>query len=506
MALRLNNTQGQSLPLIVSTLAVVLAAGMISVGAVQKPQQRAAPKAISPSPSKPTEEKGQVAVEGALSTDDSTVGDPVRFWINVSNQTTDVICPVNVSFPTLAGYKDPTFVEPAPSSGGVAGCLKPGQRTTVRGVLTAHQAHDAQNVEALVSWKESNGASSQIVVNLGQNKIKSSYAWLGHLYEGAKDFALPVMLAVMTFFFGRWDKKKEQIRKEAEDIREHERKDAEDARERERKKAEDDREQARKEAADERERARKEAETLRTWQAETWNKMLPTSHALNENHYLQIAASLWASTDDVKECLTDPSAPDLMDRERRAFYSLMLLGSRIKRLNDSKSGFFFTDRVAELLAMRCLDDYVQEFYTPSLNHDLYQDVIELCSPDKKNKKSFIEKCKNPPQLAASENAIWECWQFFQSRYSTEEGKRAIFLLTGFRAILDYEMNRPYEHWYKNPEKLVLRKDAKSGIDVEETLRVAARRIAEEEGPDSNFVQLTEEYLASGKKEGKRSPL
>ena len=47
--------------------------------------------------------------------------------------------------------------------------------------------------------------------------------------------------------------------------------------------------------------------------------------------------------------------------------------------------------------------------------------------------------------------------------------------------MEYEMNRPYEQWYRRAEKLVMRRDDAKQINVEQVLRDAARKIQKEEG-------------------------
>jgi len=437
--------------------------------------------------------EGRVSAEGVLSATKSKVGDTLRFWINIHNLTSKTVCTLKLRTPKVPGYEN-TQLEPATGDTPQAlGCpnpaaaadgvtvsgLRSGQSIAIQGTLKAAGAHDLQNVEAFLSWVSLDGAKSQTIVVLGENQVEADSIWKSFwqgLYEGLKDFALPIMLAVMTYYFGKWDKEREDARQAAEAAQEEKRRQAENKRE----------------------QARKEAERIRTWQAETWKQMLPKSHDLAKQHYVPIAGSIEESLDAVWGCLQEADPQRRGQKEREAFYEIMVLGARVRGL---KEALFFKDRVGEMLAARCFGDYLSGFFGSPAEESRrwYGQATDLCRPETKAKKGFMRRFEAPPPQAKS-NPVWECWCFFQGQYSTPAGKAALTLLAGFHAVLTYEMNRPYEHWYQIPEKLVLQQDAYWGFNVEGILNRIAAEIQAEEGIKSDFAAQTRDYLARGKGE------
>jgi len=210
-------------------------------------------------------------------------------------------------------------------------------------------------------------------------------------------------------------------------------------------------------------------------------------------------------------------------------------------MGDQVGGLFFKDRVGERLASECWADYLERFYgfsteTPRQN---YQQSIEACGPNGEGKKEFIEMLSTGPASAAPSGAapttappaaigpnvpaptvppqtvvqpavppgeapglerfVWNTWPYFPKRYREADGAKAVLRLGGFGAVLEYEMNRPYEHWYRRAEKLVLRRDDPKNINVEAVLTEIAAKLKAEEGQDSHFDVQAKRYIDNGKK-------
>lgn len=464
--------------LLVVTTLMALGGAAIFAATAAPPKPHAIVPELIPS--------GQVAVKGALSAKISRTGEQLRFWVTVSNQTAQSVCTVTVTIPETASYGRATFQTSSGESVSAPECpkeaspnspdftlaqgLRPGQSATVQGELAALESHDAQNLEAVVSWSSPAEVRSQTVAALGQNTIESGWERLGKgVYEFIKDFALPILLLALTLLFGWWDKKRESARKEADE---------------------------------QRERARKSAEEVRTWQAETWKQMLPISHRLATKHYTRIGASLRDALDSIEVCLEENDPAKREPSERDAFYNVMLLGRQVEEMGNQVGGLFFKDRVGEKLAAQCWGDALEEFFGPTTASGRinYQQSIDACPPNGDDKVALIEKFKSAPAqgAAALDRAVWDTWVYFQKRYPLAEGKGAASLLRGFRAVLEYEMNRPYEHWYRRAEKLVMRRDDAKQINVEQVLRDAASRIQKEEGQDSDFIKQAAVYIEKGK--------
>lgn len=469
MGIRLNS--GKIHPLASRRFAVLPIIILVALGADGSPAAAAQKPSSSSGTSAPT---GQVAATGALSARTSRKGEQLRFWITVSNRTSQSICDVAVMVPEAAGYASAAVrtsiganveAPECPQAAllqpdfRIAAGLRPGQSATVHGDLDAVESHDTQTLAAVVSWETPAGISSQITVVLGQNSIESGWQRFGRgAYEVIKDFALPLLLVVITLLFGWWDKKKESARKEAEEVR--------------------------------------------TWQAETWKQMLPISHRMATKHYTRIGESVREALDLIETSLGKQDAARRGPSEHEAFFSLMLLGRQMEVLVDQVGGLFFKDRVGEKLAGQCWNDYLEGFYGPATAAERknYQRSIEAVSPTGDGKDGFLQRLNAAPapRVPDPDRSVWACWLHFQAHYGIPEGTRALFLLRGFGAVLDYEMNRPYEHWYRHPEKLVTPKDAAKHIDVEQLLNDVAKEIQKQEGQDSDFRQQAKDYIAKGK--------
>ena len=242
---------------------------------------------------------GQVAATGALSAKVSRKGEQLHFWITVVNQTPQSICSLTVAIPDTPGYASATFEtkkgnieaaecpKPAIAESQVHG-LGPGQSAAIQGNLDTVDSHDSQALEAVVRWTNPARAPSETIVSLGQNSIESEWDrfWRG-AYEVLKDFALPVLLVIITFVVGWWDKKRENARKEADE---------------------------------QKERGRKAADEVRTWQAETWKQMLPISHRMATKHYTRIGQSIRDSLEYLERCWEEPNPAKREPSEREAFY------------------------------------------------------------------------------------------------------------------------------------------------------------------------------------------
>ena len=474
----------------------------------------------SDTPSAAPAPAGQVAAMGALSAKVSRKGEQLHFWISVANQTPQSICSLTVTLPDVTGFGGARFETPSRNieaaecpKPAVAGSqvhgLAPGQSAAIQGSLVTVDSHEPQSLEAVVSWTSPAGVPSQAVVSLGQNSIESGWDrfWRG-AYEVLKDFALPILLLIITVAVGWWDKRRENARKEADE---------------------------------QKERGRKAADEVRTWQAETWKQMLPISHDMATKHYTRIGQSIRDSLEYIERCWEETDAAQREPAEREAFYNLLLLGRQVEEMGDQVGGLFFKDRVGEKLASECWSDYLERFYGFSTEtaRQHYQQSIEACGPNGEGKKEFIGMLSTGPVAAAPtgpapitappaatgpnipaptvppqtvvppatpagdvpglERFVWDSWPYFRKRYREADGAKAVLRLGGFGAVLEYEMNRPYEHWYRRAEKLTLRRDDPKNINVEAVLIEIAAKIKAEEGQDSDFDVQAKRYIDKGKK-------
>jgi hypothetical protein len=430
---------------------------------------------ISMAGEKPTS-AGDVESRGEISTKNSRPGETLTFWITISNRTAKSICGVTTAILDAPGYGSPSFRTTAganikapecpntssPAGFLIASGLRPGQSTVVQGYLEALHSHVAQRLEAVVSWTEwteKTGVVSQVVVTLGQNTVESDWDLrLKRLYQLLKDFALPVLLALITVAIGFWDKRKERERKKDDE---------------------------------QREKAREDADQLRSWQAETWRLMLPISHRMATRYYTKIWQSIQNALDDHNKSLgAELTLQEREDFEHEAFYNLMLLGRQMRGMLDAVGGFFFKDRVGEKLAVECWNSYLREFYGPStaVPRKNYRQSIEACSPMGNDQREFLKILETESLVTPLAQIVRQSWLHFRERHR-KDGVEAIELLGALAAVLDYEMNRPYEHWYQRAEKLILSDSVKAGL-----LKMAAE--IQKDG-EAHFEEQAQRYIDQG---------
>ena len=315
---------------------------------------------------------------------------------------------------------------------------------------------------------------SQNLLLLGQTTVQSRWneipLWI---YGLIKDLALPVVLVVLGVFFQSRESKREHERHQT-------------ARERDLK-------------------------------SETWKQMLPESHTLAKEYYAPMAGSISGLLQAFDLALKEPDLGKRLPHLRRTFYFLMLLGKCLRVTSHKLGGLYFKDRVGEQLASTCCTDYQLAFLPcdPTKAEEvrsLFQHSLNRIDPREtfvafKNKldtqptdSARVEALLNELELQANEatkkdlkdycEALQATWKYFCDWHTTPKAQEAIELLRALRAILNYEMNRPYEYWYDRVEKLTL------DDPMRNTLRRLAGKIASEMS-DPSFPELAEKYLRSG---------
>jgi hypothetical protein len=316
----------------------------------------------------------------------------------------------------------------------------------------------------------------QLVVPMGEITAEN---WLDSFAKGAswvvgllKDFALPILLALLAYWFKSW----------------------EDQREADRLKRDKDREQIRHYEENERQHL-----------LQTWNLMLPVSHDDATGHYMPLAAAAKITLDAFQRCHEDLAAakanPESWVHSKQAFYSLMLLWRRGRRLADLKGGFYLKDRVGEAILSDCWDKlrtlYLQR--DPSLRETL-SNVLDNMDPNERL-GGFLAKFPPYAEGGAASKLIQELFQQAFKQFCdwmvTPEFEESIRVLKTFRALLKYEMNRPYLYWYPKNQKERLHADD----DVKKMVRQIAKEHSQEPGSE-DFLKQAKEYLAGDTQDSK----
>jgi len=348
------------------------------------------------------------------------------------------------------------MLAPGPVQAGVlANCpvitsaLKPSQTITAWGDLRAIEKHEKQNLNAIVGWTSSSKLGSQLVVSLGENLTLGSWGFPA-FREIFKDFALPIVLVLLGIAYQVFEKKKADLRQEQD---------------------------------------RKITQI-----AQTWNSMLPESYRLTTKYYLPVQASARAALqllmiqqlENDKQNLTPLSDKD----KRRTFFFMVLFERRMRHLLDKAGGFYFKNRVGEMLVIKCYESYRRLYYYG--NDNTWRNLSRMLDCIDVNEKiaSFSSKFDGNGDENIKDT-LQAGWNDFLAWLGSENCKPAISYLSGFTTVLEYEMNRPYEYWYGQPEKLIL------DSATESTLKSAGQEI-EKESPYPGFSEQVNQYLKLGK--------
>lgn len=405
-----------------------------TAGAATGQAAHGAPAATRPASS------GKVEAAGSLSQPEAKSGETIRFWVTIENHSADAIHDVRLprlDAPAFAvqqiswqNERGPqhcdlrTLGATAAAGGDLASCgvlakdLRAEESLTVEGELKALEAHEHQSLTAIAEWKNAGDRVSQTAVSLGDSIIRSGWGnfWAG-AYEAVKDFALPVVLALLAFGLRRWDKKRE-IKRQAE-------------------------------------------ERHRTQLAETWNKMLSESHRLTTNFYLHIASGCGGMLEfdrlyrEESEKGAQADAAKLEQYRKRQLFYLVYLERRYIHLLDSAGGFYFKSRMGEWLVNACLASFLGS-YTELWKEEIFGNLTAMAKVIDLNETGddFFKKLDGTgKKRTGAKKAMAVGWGYFQTWRGGPEYDGAIAHLRAMTTILSYEMNRPYEYWYGEREKL-----------------------------------------------------
>ena len=96
----------------------------------------------------------------------------------------------------------------------LAAVLAPGQSLSLGADLRAVREAPRSAVHVVVGWT-AGGSPSTLGVMIGEVQVRGPIsAFFGRVYDFLKDFALPIVLAILAFLFSQWDKKREAKRQE----------------------------------------------------------------------------------------------------------------------------------------------------------------------------------------------------------------------------------------------------------------------------------------------------
>ena len=238
----------------------------------------------------------------------------------------------------------------------------------------------------------------------------------------------------------RDDEKRAQERKDDEDSRAQRRREEEEARAKRRREEEEARSEQRRLEEEARIEQRKAAAEKAAQTQQTWNLMLLKSHQNAERYYMPLASAADRIARSKKE------ADEASDEARRqekieiCFFSYLLFLSRMKQMSRMIGGFYFKDRQGEIIAVR-LWTAILEWTDDTFTRLLREQCTALVHP----RSSFADFGS-----VAHDPLINNMRARFSAAFASLSPVATLF--QAFSVVVEYEMNRPYEHWYPKPEQ------------------------------------------------------
>ena len=426
----------------------------------------------------PASPGNEVVLSGGLSRTEAIVDEPFSFWVTIRNKTAQATSDIRflrldstdyvVKEICWYGAKGETCWRPAATAGAAPGSfsastsgiaiaanLASGQSLAFWGVLRPVRSHDSQTVTVLILWTNADASTSLSAVDLGRFSVPGAWQrfWAGlkEVINPFKDFVLPAVLVWIGFGFQRrLQKLEDERRKQAEEIAEA------------RRKQERELEDSRRKQEREIEAARLKEDERRTQINQTWNKMLPQSHRLGTRHYMPISGTALETAKYLQLILEERKKGAQADSQlleklkRRGYFCFLRLRRALFHLSTHAGGFYFKNRVGEALLpisfIRFCDKYDQgcELVQKNLSALLQEmELNELFS-------TFLQKLDGEKGVKPEVHTLYqEGWEYFKDWTDSTSLESALPFLQIFQAILIFEMNRPYEHWYGRQEKLRL---------------------------------------------------
>jgi hypothetical protein len=319
---------------------------------------------------------------------------------------------------------------------------------TFNAALKAQQTPGRYAVAAVVAWgtdaKNVNRVSRRKQVALRPITIESAFEngvllFLRAFQSFVKDLALPLALA----FLGFWLKKQEELRAEDrqrdETTRAELRRNDEEERAQRRKDEEDARAQRRREEEEARLEQRKAAAEKNAQTQQTWNIMLLKSHQNAERHYMPIGTAAKRIGEYWRGSMSGEPAERAKQFDQ-CFFSYLLFLSRMRRMIRSIGGFYFKSRRGEVAA-RLLWTHILKTSDALFGRDVRERATKAVMPQ----WTYADYCDD----AAEKKEVRAIKELFRDKSNGFEPLIPAF--EAFALVLEFEMNRPYEHWYGHPE-------------------------------------------------------
>jgi hypothetical protein len=377
----------------------------------------------------PYAKESRVEVGARLDRNVLSKGDQAILEVNIQNNNTDPLTEFHASI-TAPGFEwDQGNAEKQ-----LSGSVPAGSSMNAAIPLRAMSRSGTYTVSVFYSWTKKSRYSS--AVSLGPLKMEGLFSqdhwsrFLGRGNQLIKDLTLPIVLAVLGYYFQLRQSVRDAKRQRIERRDEIRRQSAENAREEQRR----DAEKLRNEQRQNEEKTRDERQQVR-------QNILPLVMSLAERHYMPIVTSARVLIGHYDLTKKQPPGSSL---DEVSFDTLFLL-KRMDYLRRDKGQIFFQDNAAEALAA---DAWF--VLREKLRSVLGDSEVELALQKMGNDDRFAD-AKRYQMHIQSPSKKFQKWVASDAK----EFERYLELVDVIQAVFRFEANRPFsDHWYGTPKKLL----------------------------------------------------
>jgi hypothetical protein len=378
----------------------------------------------------------EVAVGGTVSAKTITIDELLKFTLSVKNNTSAAInsvrlvaAPDSYEFATVQGCggNAPPFYSDANSFAQGNNLLMPsvaaGASCTAWGYLKPTHKHAAATLTVIVEWQPAKSSAADVrksvplvsnsaVVVLGENAVETyedrrRQSWI----EAAKILVVPAVLSFLAFVVPWMVKRGE------------------------------------------------ERSAIRS---ETQKQMLQTSLEYAAKYYLPLSAAAERLVDALQpanpafDSKHPNAAPKYLPRKNElVLYYVIYLEKRMDEQRKVIGGFYFKELSAEKLASACWKEYSDRVFTKDVDNPLSRAVQSCLNrlEARENYEAFAAKFKLVKHPIYGDSKAKEAAIELDQRLTAIDIDRIVLLLNALQAIIDFEVNRPFEYWYDKPATL-----------------------------------------------------
>ena len=211
-----------------------------------------------------------------------------------------------------------------------------------------------------------------------------------------------------------------------------------------------------------------QAELKQAQERETWNQLLSEAGNFSLNYYLPADGALQSFIGQAKKhrksepCKVEKDSVESREKEprlsaRMAFYYWAYFERRMLMIQRRMGGVHFKDYTGEEIVTSTYTRYRNLCYAKNLPFRSALNAMIEEMPLKTTITDFFGQMDGAAPFPPDET-IGKAWSFFHSWLHDEKCERALASLELMHVILEYELNRPYYHWYGSMQPLALEKE------------------------------------------------